>query len=166
MRHVAFAAAVLAIATVACGTPIAPAEPRPPRHALRVPFDSAWAAAVGFFTGRKFPVETMDRASGSLVSARFPVSGTDSATWVRCPSITTKMFESAPPTRRLTGAVKVDLHAEGETTIARVTLAVTALDQKPPSADSTGLVTIDCASTGVLEAAILAHLRAAGNQMP
>jgi len=153
-----------------CSTVAAPQPPPPrpsvrapeaPRQAVAVPFDSAWHAALSFFAEHKFPVETSDRARGTIASARFIVSSGDSAAWLKCDKLSTPLLEKPPTTLSVSATLRVELHPDGDSTVARISLAASAFEQKPPTSSEPGggTVTVDCPSTGHLEGALLARMR-------
>jgi hypothetical protein len=164
------AGAALAPALAGCSTVAAPQPPpprpsvrapEPPRRSVPVPFDSAWNAALSFFAERKLPVETSDRARGIIASTRFAVASADSAAWLKCDKLSTPLLEKPPTTVSVTALLRVELHADGESTVARISLSASALDRKPPSSsEPAGAdVTVDCPSTGALESALITRLR-------
>jgi hypothetical protein len=160
MRRVLAAAA--ALAALGCKTMSGAPETEPARYSVGAPIDSAWSATLAFYAEHKWKVETADRATGTIVSVRSPLSEADSAAWVKCPKVPPPtLFSSPTQTVQITGVLRTDLHAAGDSTSVKVTLWVSVVDRVavPANQEGSGLVTNDCPSTGALEAALAARLR-------
>lgn len=159
-------AAALASAALGCKTMSGAPEAEPARFSVGVPLDSAWAATLAFYAEHGWKVETADRASGLIVSVRSPVTEPDSTKWVKCPKIPPPTIFSSPTvTVTLTGVLRTELHDDGNATAVKVELWTSVVDRVavPANQEGSGLVTNDCPSTGVLEAALAAKLRAAAH---
>ena len=135
--------------------------PEPPRVRVAVPLDSTWRATLAFLARERIPVESADRAAGTISSTRFDLTAADSAKWVKCQKPNTPLLEKSPATIRTAATLRVELHPVGDTTVVRVLFSATAVLRKTtaPDASNPGTFTADCASTGALEAALIASLR-------
>ena len=139
---------ILAVLLSACTVTPPTSAPAPAEKVVRAPVDVVWPQVVAFFANNSIPIQTIEKASGLIVSQPLELSPSQRAAWIDCG----RFGEKQMTVLSATVAFNVFVRPEGDSTAIRVN---TALSHTSAEA---GIQTIpaSCVSNGHFESQLLA----------
>jgi uncharacterized lipoprotein len=144
----------------ACATQVPPTELAPePERIARAPFDSIWTRVIAVFADARIPIQTIEKASGLIVSRPFTLPDSLEREWINCGTLSTTNEDAITWMQKnnntLDAAIDFNVFVRplGDSTAVRVNAGVTATAMAPA-----GRVPFKCVSTGVFERQLLQRL--------
>jgi hypothetical protein len=84
MRLDRVALCLCCVATACLGIKPPAQPPTPTDTYIRAPFDTTWQRVIGFFADSRVPIQTIEKASGLIVSTKFRLSDEQTLVWADC----------------------------------------------------------------------------------
>lgn len=146
---------VALLLVVACTPTPPPPAPVPVDHYARASFDSPWNAVIEFFADSRVSIETIDKASGLIVSRQFTIPKERIREWVVCEthSMGTPMVEH--PNLQVVADFNVLVRPRGDSTAVRINAVTTGR-----VVAGTLTSNVECNSSGRFEAMLYERIGA------
>jgi hypothetical protein len=155
IKKFVFSLAVGGMAIGCTGIVPPPMPPVPSNTYVHVPFDTAWQRAIGFFADSRIPIQTIEKASGLIVSTKMRLSSSQVQRWADCghhgqtPALEFYRRSHFEP-RPMLADFNIFVQPAGDSTAVRVNLGLD-IDMSP----STTGVALVCVTNGQFEKSLI-----------